>query len=179
VRAWRCDSSGLLDSAVRTHLNPGKRLKTNNVIPGIECGVTPGPAAQEGVGLGWLASFQAQLCQALDDLFAFCASRPLSRALLMEWRAIHGSHLPSTIYVRLSAVRKTVGEARRAGMIGQEAASLTDRGKPAGKLADPRAGQRTAGGPRPFDPEKESATTSSGVASRLRPAEERIGGARG
>jgi integrase len=44
----------------------------------------------------------------------------------MEWRAIHGSHLPSTINVRLSAVRKTVGEARRAGMIGLEAASLTD-----------------------------------------------------
>jgi site-specific recombinase XerD len=34
---------------------------------------------------------------------------------------------PSTINVRLSAVRKMVGEARRAGMIGQEeAASLTD-----------------------------------------------------
>jgi integrase len=34
---------------------------------------------------------------------------------------------PSTINVRLSAVRKLVGEARRAGMIGQEeAASLTD-----------------------------------------------------
>src|ERR1700731_1136270 len=25
--------------------------------------------------------------KALDDLFAFCASRPLSRSLLMEWRA--------------------------------------------------------------------------------------------
>jgi hypothetical protein len=24
--------------------------------------------------------------KALDDLFAFCASRPLSRSLLMEWR---------------------------------------------------------------------------------------------
>jgi integrase len=34
---------------------------------------------------------------------------------------------PSTINVRLSAVRKLVGEARRAGMIGQEeAASLTE-----------------------------------------------------
>jgi hypothetical protein len=34
---------------------------------------------------------------------------------------------PSTINVRLSAVRKMVGEARRAGMIGQEeAGSLTD-----------------------------------------------------
>src|SRR3982074_2220359 len=65
--------------------------------------------------------------KALDDLFAFCASRPLSRSLLMEWRSTMESLSPSTINVRLSAVRKLVGEARRAGMIGQEdAASLTD-----------------------------------------------------
>jgi site-specific recombinase XerC len=65
--------------------------------------------------------------RALDDLFAFCACRPLSRSLLMEWRAAMESLSPSTINVRLSAVRKLVGEARRAGMIGQEdAASLTD-----------------------------------------------------
>jgi site-specific recombinase XerC len=65
--------------------------------------------------------------RALDDLFAFCASRPLSRSLLMEWRAGMETLSPSTINVRLSAVRKMVGEARRAGMVGQEeAASLTD-----------------------------------------------------
>jgi integrase len=65
--------------------------------------------------------------RALDDLFAFCASRPLSRSLLMEWRAGMEPLSPSTINVRLSAVRKMVGEARRAGMIGQEeATSLTD-----------------------------------------------------
>jgi integrase len=65
--------------------------------------------------------------KALDDLFAFTASRPLSRSLLMEWRAGMESLSPSTINVRLSAVRKMVGEARRAGMIGQEeAASFTD-----------------------------------------------------
>jgi len=65
--------------------------------------------------------------RALDDLFAFCASRPLARALLMEWRAGMEFLSPSTINVRLSAVRRMVGEARRAGMIGQEeAASLTD-----------------------------------------------------
>ncbi|WP_348269454.1 site-specific integrase [Edaphobacter paludis] len=63
----------------------------------------------------------------LDDLFIFCASRPLSRELLMEWRAGMEALSPSTINVRLSAVRKMVGEARRVGMIGQEeAASLTD-----------------------------------------------------
>jgi hypothetical protein len=44
--------------------------------------------------------------KALDDLFAFCASRPLSRALLLEWRAAVESLSPSTINVRLSAVRK-------------------------------------------------------------------------
>ncbi len=65
--------------------------------------------------------------RALDDLFQFCASRPLSRSLLMEWRAGMESLSPSTINVRLSAVRKLVGEARRNHMIGtEEAASLTD-----------------------------------------------------
>jgi integrase len=65
--------------------------------------------------------------KALDNLFGFCASRPLSRELLLEWRSTMESLSPSTINVRLSAVRKLVGEARRAGMIGQEeAASLTD-----------------------------------------------------
>ena len=65
--------------------------------------------------------------KALDHLFAFCASRPLSRALLMEWRAGMESLSPSTVNVRLSAVRKMIGEARRNNMIGsEEAASLTD-----------------------------------------------------
>src|SRR5580704_6044806 len=65
--------------------------------------------------------------RALDDLFAFCASRPLSRALLLEWRAGMEALSPSTINVRLSAVRKMIGEARRNGMIGlEEAANLTD-----------------------------------------------------
>jgi hypothetical protein len=101
--------------------------------------------------------------KALDDLFQFCASRPLSRSLLMEWRAGMEPLSPSTINVRLSAVRKLVGEARRAGMIGsEEAASLTDipnikpEGNPAGQLADPRAGQGTAGPPRPLDPERKT-----------------------
>jgi integrase len=65
--------------------------------------------------------------KALDHLFAFCASQPLSRALLMEWRAGMESLSPSTVNVRLSAVRKMLGEARRNNMIGsEEAASLTD-----------------------------------------------------
>src|SRR5260370_37806841 len=61
--------------------------------------------------------------KALDDLFAFCASRPLSRALLMEYRTTIDHLSPSTINVRLSAIRKLVGEARRNGMIGLEEAN--------------------------------------------------------
>ena len=65
--------------------------------------------------------------KALDDLFAFCASRPLSRALLMEYRTTMDHLSPSTINVRMSAIRKLVGEARRNGMIGlEEAANLSD-----------------------------------------------------
>jgi len=65
--------------------------------------------------------------KALDDLFAFCASRPLSRALLMEYRTTMDHLSPSTINVWLSAIRKLVGEARRNRMIGrEEAANLTD-----------------------------------------------------
>jgi integrase len=65
--------------------------------------------------------------KALDDLFVFCASRPLSRALLMEYRTTMDHLSPSTINVRLSAIRKLVGEAQRNGMIGlEEAANLSD-----------------------------------------------------
>src|SRR4030088_1899995 len=65
--------------------------------------------------------------KALDNLFAFCASRPLSRALLMEYRTTMDHLSPSTINVRLSAIRKLVGEARRNGMIGlEDAANLND-----------------------------------------------------
>jgi integrase len=47
--------------------------------------------------------------------------------LLMDWRAGMEALSPSTVNVRLSAVRKMVGEARRNGMIGsEEAANLTD-----------------------------------------------------
>ncbi len=64
--------------------------------------------------------------KALDDLFAFCAGRPLSRALLMEYRTMIDHLSPSTINVRLSAIRKLVGEAKRAGMIGTEVAANLD-----------------------------------------------------
>jgi integrase len=65
--------------------------------------------------------------KALDDLFAFSASRPLSRTLLMEYRTSMENLSPSTINVRMSAIRKLVGEARRNGLIEREEAdNLTD-----------------------------------------------------
>ena len=64
---------------------------------------------------------------ALDQLFALAAGRPLTRAVVMEFRAAMENLAPSTANVRLSAVRKLVGEARRNGYLGaEEAASLTD-----------------------------------------------------
>jgi hypothetical protein len=116
--------------------------------------------------------------KALDDLFAFCANRPLSRSLLMEWRAGMESLSHFTINVRLSAVRNLVGEARRNNMIGpEEAASLTDpqhqpEGNPAGELAFPRAGQRAAGRPQPLYIERQTRLCDPGASGRLRPQEE-------
>ena len=91
--------------------------------------LTPAQAQLRKMVLDAVASPHSKrnYAKALDDLFAFCASRPLSRSLLMEWRAGMESLSPSTINVRLSAVRKMIGEARRNNMIGsEEAASLTD-----------------------------------------------------
>ena len=65
--------------------------------------------------------------KALDLLFVLAAGRPLTRALLMEYRAGMDGLAPSTVNVRLSAVRKLVTEARRNGMLSaEEAANLTD-----------------------------------------------------
>src|SRR5277367_534938 len=67
--------------------------------------------------------------KALDELFALCEARQqtLSRALLMEYRAamLEKKLSASTVNVRLSAVRKLIGEAQRNGIIGvEEAANL-------------------------------------------------------
>ncbi len=63
----------------------------------------------------------------LDEVFALCAERkqPLSRALLMAYRAalLEKRLSASTVNVRLSAVRKLVGEAQRNGIIGAEEAA--------------------------------------------------------
>lgn len=65
--------------------------------------------------------------KALDDLFAFSAGRLLTRTLLMEYRASIEALAPSTINVRLSAIRRMVSEARKNGMLSaEEAGYLTD-----------------------------------------------------
>jgi integrase len=91
--------------------------------------LTPAQARLRKMVLDSVASPHSKrnYAKALDDLFVFCASRPLSRSLLMEWRAGMESLSPSTINVRLSAVRKMVEEARKNGMLGaEEAANLTE-----------------------------------------------------
>ena len=63
---------------------------------------------------------------ALDHLFRFAASQPLTRALLMEYRASLEHLSPSTINVRLAAIRRMVTEAQKNGMLGvEEAGQLT------------------------------------------------------
>ena len=65
--------------------------------------------------------------KALDLLFAFAAGRPLTRSLLLEYRGSMNSLAPSTVNVRLAAVRKLVTEARANGMLSaEEAAHLTE-----------------------------------------------------
>ena len=69
--------------------------------------------------------------KALDELQAFCVDRQarLSRALLLEFRAamLERNLSPSTINVKLSAIRSLIGEARRAGVLeAEEASQITD-----------------------------------------------------
>ena len=64
---------------------------------------------------------------ALDNLFTFAAGRPLTRALVMEWRTTMDDLSAATVNVRLAAMRKLVSEARRNGMLSAEAAgNLSD-----------------------------------------------------
>ena len=55
------------------------------------------------------------------------ANRPFTRALLMEYRSSMEDLAPSTVNVRLAAVRTMVTEAKRNGLLAsEEAASLTN-----------------------------------------------------
>lgn len=91
--------------------------------------LTPAQARLRQMVLNSVPSLHSKrnYAKALDDLFVFCASRPLSRALLLEYRSKMDHLAPSTINVRMSATRKLVGEARRLGVIElEQAANLTD-----------------------------------------------------
>jgi site-specific recombinase XerD len=68
---------------------------------------------------------------ALDELSSFCSEReqPVSRILILAFRAdlLDRNLSASTINVKLSAIRKLITEAKRAGVIGaEEAAQMTD-----------------------------------------------------
>jgi integrase len=69
--------------------------------------------------------------KALDEVFSLCANRSqgLSRALFMEYRAtmLEKKLSASTVNVRLSAIRKLVGEAQKNGILdAEQAAKMTD-----------------------------------------------------
>lgn len=73
------------------------------------------------------ANTRRNYSKSLDDLFAFAAGRPLTRALLQEWKASMDSLAASTVNVKLAAARRLVSEARRNGLIGaEEASNLSD-----------------------------------------------------
>ncbi len=63
----------------------------------------------------------------LDLLFAFAASRPLTRALLMEYRTSMEDLAPSTVNVRLAAVRKMVTEAKQMSAVPGGSSELDGR----------------------------------------------------
>jgi integrase len=73
------------------------------------------------------ANTRRNYAKSLDDLFAFAVGRPLTRALLQEWKASMDSLAASTVNVKLAAARRLVSEARRNGLIGaEEASNLSD-----------------------------------------------------
>jgi hypothetical protein len=59
------------------------------------------------------ANTRRNYSKSLDDLFAFAAGRPLTRALLQEWKASMDSLAASTVNVKLAAARRLVFEARQ------------------------------------------------------------------
>jgi integrase len=68
------------------------------------------------------ANSKRNYAKALDHLFAFAGGRPLSRELMLEWRASMEKQSPSTVNLRLSAMRSLVAESKRAGMLSSEEA---------------------------------------------------------
>ena len=74
--------------------------------------------ADEADGLNAVTALNTRRsdARALDDLLAFTAGRPLTRALLQRWKASMDS-LASTVNVKLAAARRLVSQARPNGLI--------------------------------------------------------------
>jgi hypothetical protein len=73
------------------------------------------------------ANSKRNYAKALDHLFAFAVGRPVTRELLFEWRASMEKLSPSTVNIRLSAMRSLVAvERRRDGLSSEEAAKLAE-----------------------------------------------------
>ena len=92
-------------------------------------GLTPAQRELRRMVLDSVAARTSKLAygNAIAQLFHIARGRPLTRAVVMEFRASMEGLAPSTANVRMSAVRKLVSEARRNGFLGaEEAATLTD-----------------------------------------------------
>jgi len=107
---------------------------------------------------------------ALDELFVFSAHRSLTRGLLQEWKASMDALAPSPINVKLSAVRRLVGEARRNGLISAEdAANLSDipnvrqRGNRLGNWLTREQAKEPVAGPGSLKPEREAGLRNPGL----------------
>jgi integrase len=114
------------------HAEIPARQERNGLIPAPSTGEDATTALRQLVlNAVTSAHTRRNYAKALDELFALCAERRqgISRASLLEYRAgmVDRGLAPSTINVRLSAIRKLVDEARRNGILDpEEAARLTD-----------------------------------------------------
>lgn len=80
------------------------------------------------------ANSKRNYAQALDHLFGFAAGMPTNRALLLEWRAAMENQSPSTVNIRLSAMRQLIAEAKSARMLRRTCAK--DKGSYVTSLED-------------------------------------------
>jgi integrase len=88
--------------------------------------------------------------KAVADLQAFAAGRPLTRMLLLEWRAeLATKRSAATVNVRIAAIRKLIQEAWDAGLLDPGSAAdllkikgLPRRGERAGNWLTPAQAQR-------------------------------------
>jgi hypothetical protein len=71
------------------------------------------------------ANSKRSYAKVLDHLFAFAVGRPVTRELLLEWRASMEKLSSSTVNIGLSAKRSLMAEARRSGATRRRSASIS------------------------------------------------------